>query len=79
MSTIMARHLKIKTEEDHKIHLGAVFGVTYTLCGLETAGDSGLGIEEATITKEPINCHHCIGIVKFCKTIKPSEYQYNQQ
>ncbi len=72
----MARHLKIKTPENEHVHLDAVFGITYTLCGLETAGDSVLGIEEAVETKEKIDCQHCAAIVKFCKTIKLSEISY---
>lgn len=72
----MALHLKIKTPENEHVHIAGVLGITYTLCGLETAGDFGLGIDEAVETKEKIDCPHCARIVKFCKTIKLSEITY---
>lgn len=71
----MAAHIKIKTPEDEAVHIDAPFGVTYTLCGLETAGDSGLGIEGGVITKEKITCKHCKAIVIFCKKVKLSEFK----
>ncbi len=69
----MAFHIKVKTPENELVHIDAPFGVTYTLCGLETAGDMGLGIEEGVITSEKVNCRHCINITMFCKKIKKSE------
>lgn len=69
----MADHIKIKTPEDEKVHIDAPFGVHYTLCGLETAGDSVLGISAGNYTREKVTCETCADIVRFCKTIKASE------
>lgn len=69
----MAAHIKVKTPEDEAVHIDAPFGVTYTLCGLETAGDMGLGIEEGVGTRQKVTCKHCIEIVMFCKKVKRSE------
>ena len=69
----MAIRVKVKTPENEHVHFESMLGVTYTLCGLETAGDSMLGIGKAVKTKEKVNCPHCTVIVKFCKKIKMSE------
>jgi hypothetical protein len=46
----------------------------YTLCGLTLDGDpqTAGGFD---ITKEKVNCEHCIRMVKYCKTIKSTEYK----
>jgi len=69
----MAAHIKIKTPEDFAVHIDAPFGVDYTLCGLETSGDSGLGILAGVPTRERVNCVTCIRIVLFCKKVKAAE------
>lgn len=69
----MARHIQIKTLTETDVHLDAVYGADYTLCGLESGGDRGLSIEEGIVVKKKVTCEMCIGIVKFCKTIKATE------
>jgi hypothetical protein len=49
-------------------------GNTYTLCGLETSGDSDLNLKESVITSKKVNCKHCIAIVLLCKKIRSTEY-----
>jgi len=69
------RRIKINTPENNDVHFDGPVGVTYTLCGLETAGDVGLGIDECTQTNDKVSCRTCITIVEFCKKIRKSEYQ----
>lgn len=72
----MAVRIKIKTWEGAKTHFDfAEGGQNYTLCGLETTGDEGLGIQEPITVKRKVNCSRCIQIVKFCQKIKVSEFE----
>jgi hypothetical protein len=73
----MVTHLKIVTEENTHIHFDfKVGGQNYTLCGLETGGDVTLGIRMSEpVLHKRINCPRCISIVKFCKSIKRTEYR----
>lgn len=67
------KHIKINTPENNDVHIDAPFGVTYTLCGLETAGDDQLGIEVGIPTNAKVTCRTCIGMVLFCKKIRLTE------
>jgi len=69
--------VQIKTELDNLVHFDTEKN-TYTLCGLETMGDSGLGFSEMIPTKRKVNCHHCIEIIRFCKNIRSTEYIRNK-
>ncbi len=69
----MASHIKIKTEEDTRVHFD-VHRNNYTLCGLETGGDESIGIMPGKYVKVKVNCPDCIGIVNFCHNIKTSEF-----
>ena len=51
----MANHIEIKTETDTFVHIEAPFGVDYTLCGLETCGDTWLKIKPGKITQKSID------------------------
>jgi hypothetical protein len=69
----MARKIRIKTQEDDNIHFD--FGRNeYTLCGLDTMGDPTLGIEVPKVTDKKVDCPTCIAIVKYCKSIKSTEF-----
>ena len=68
----MALKIKIKTEYDNLVHIDMLAN-TYTLCGLETAGDEGIGIETGVRTNEKINCEDCIRIINICKSVKSNE------
>lgn len=63
----------IKTETDSYVHFDTGKN-NYTLCGLETGGDSFLEIDEGKPTTRKVNCPDCIGIVKFCSRIKTTDY-----
>lgn len=67
----MPKHLKIKTPEDNLVHFES--GNSYTLCGLETDGDSVLGLGLCIETKQKVNCDKCLEIVEYCRTIKNEE------
>ena len=69
----MTTHIKIKTEENNYTHFDGVVGAGLTLCGLETGGDEGIGIQIAKVVKVKVNCPACIATVKFCQTILKSE------
>ena len=68
---VVAKHVQIKTPDDNCVHL--MSENSYTLCALESCGDSGLGFDEGIIVNKKIDCPDCIEIVKFCKSILPSE------
>jgi hypothetical protein len=70
----MALKLKIKTEENHHVHFDTCVN-SYTLCGLETGGDKGIGISVGVRTTQKVDCPDCIRIVKFCKPILESEFK----
>lgn len=67
------RRILIKTETDNHIHFDTGKN-NYTLCGLETGGDSFLGIEEGKPTMRKANCPECIRIVMFCSRIKTTDF-----
>ena len=72
----MAKKVFIKTIEDALVHFD--WGKnTSTLCGLETSGDGGLGIEQAIPTTKKVDCPDCIAVVIFCQGIKKSEFSTN--
>lgn len=68
----MARRVKIKTVEDHRVHFDMGRN-EYTLCGLDTMGDTSLMIGEAIQTAEKVDCPTCLHIVSYCRAIKKSE------
>lgn len=69
----MAQRLCIRTDTDACIHFDT--GINgYSLCGLETQGDSVIGIQSGRPTTRKVNCPDCIRIVRFCKEIKGYEY-----
>jgi len=70
----MATRVKIKTYEDAKTHFDTHLN-NYTLCGLETGGDEGLGIKIAQPVTRKVNCADCIRIVEFCHAIKRIEWE----
>jgi len=70
----MATRVKIKTEYDNKVHFDTHLN-NYTLCGLETGGDEGIGISEAKIVKRKVNCPDCIRIAEFCHSINRAEWE----
>jgi hypothetical protein len=70
----MITRIKIKTTEDNNVHFDTAIN-NYTLCGMETGGDSGMGFEQGIITNEKVNCLGCIRIVEFCHQIKKTEYK----
>lgn len=57
------------------VHFVGVRQQDYALCGQDLAGDSKLGYLESQRTNEKVTCRDCIAIVKFCKTIKRSEWR----
>lgn len=69
----MAVHIKIKTWENNNTHFDTQIN-NYTLCGLETGGDEGMGIQLPKSVKVKVNCPDCIRIVKFCHAIKSNEF-----
>jgi len=69
----MADRIRIKTLENNNVHFNTHRN-NYTLCGLETGGDPGLGIEYPVKTQAPVDCPDCIQIVKFCHKIKKNEF-----
>lgn len=69
----MALHILIKTDRESDIHADLIRN-DYTLCGMETQRDIGIGYEGGKYTKKKINCPHCIRIIKYCKNIDESEY-----
>jgi len=70
----MATHVKIKTEENNCTHVDT-HSNNYTLCGLETGGDEGMGIQVAKVVETKITCQDCIRIIEFCRKIKRSEWK----
>jgi len=68
----MATHIKINTYENNNVHFDT-HNNNYTLCGLETGGDEGLGMEMGVVVKSKVNCPECIGIFNFCSKIKKTE------
>lgn len=70
----MATRVKIKTDFDSDVHFDTHKN-NYTLCGLETGGDEGLGIKMAVPVKRKVNCPACISIVKFCHNINKNEFE----
>lgn len=76
----MATRQKITFENSDKepeIHFVDFGQKDMALCGHDLAGDDcyGYTYEEATDTKEKVNCKDCIAIVEYCKKIKASEYK----
>ncbi len=53
------------------IHSEGSDGCDYTLCGAALEGVNG--DEEMTETHASINCERCIGIIDFCRKIRPGE------
>jgi len=45
----------------------------YTLCGMDTTGDSSLEYESAKETKKRVTCEKCQRIVEECKKVKTDE------
>lgn len=63
-------HLRIKTEEDHHVHLPHPTGMDATLCGLDASVSTGtpaLGIDAPEETKAPISCPTCLIIIGACR------------
>lgn len=73
----MATHIKIKTTDDNHVHFDT-WQNNYTLCGLETGGDSTLGFNKGITVTSKVNCPHCIRILKFCLDISKNEWTNNQ-
>lgn len=68
----MANRLFIQTDTDARIHFD--YGAQdYTLCGLETIGDTAIGIQQGIPTNKRVTCPECIRRVRFCKSIKSRE------
>lgn len=68
----MARHIRIKTEENNYVHFD--YGLNdYTLCGLDTMGDPTLSISVPVETKRRVDCPTCLAVVDYCKQIRLSE------
>ena len=63
--------VKIKyTDGTSEVHFRDAIMGDVSLCGHDLAGDGTLGWEAGVSTKEKVNCHHCIEIVKYCKKLK---------
>lgn len=76
MREIMATRVKIKTLENSHTHFDfEIGGNNYTLCGLDTLGDTSLGLNYPVKVKRKVNCPTCITIVKFCHAIRSSEFE----
>lgn len=64
---------KLSIDEGHikMVHWEGVIecGTDHTLCGLETAGDSEIGIKPARESSRPVDCPVCLSIVKHCEEI----------
>jgi hypothetical protein len=73
---MIEKHKVIFENGDKIIHAGRADGMDTTLCGDDIVGDSidERGSYYCVSTKEKINCERCIEIIKFCKSIKRSEY-----
>ena len=67
----MAKHIRIKTLENNYVHFDGKSD--YTLCGLDTIGDTSLSIEESVETTKKVDCPTCIEIVNYCQKIKQTE------
>lgn len=57
-----------------EVHYVSPIGDATTLCGDDTAGDTGIhgrngGYEYSTNTYEKVDCRKCIKLVNFCKQI----------
>lgn len=50
-------------------HCEAAGGPDYTLCGFSLDGDQG-EIVEATGRGFKINCGDCLGIIRFCRSVR---------
>ncbi len=68
--------IKIETETDSYIHFDLNKNC-YTLCGLETMGDSGLNIKLGRVVKGKVTCPDCIEIVKLCHLITKNDFVNN--
>jgi hypothetical protein len=74
MKIPLPTRVKIVTFENSHVHFDTHLN-NYTLCGLETGGDSKLGIKIAMPVKRKVNCPQCIRIVEFCNFINKNEYE----
>jgi hypothetical protein len=74
----MATRIKIKTFENSHTHFDTHRN-NYTLCGLETGGDKGIGIQMPKNMNRKVNYPDCIRIVEFCHKIKTSEWENSLQ
>lgn len=62
---------RFRSSEDDRVHFGSPDGNDYFLCGLAYEGADGLADIKAV--KRRVDCEQCIGIVRFCKTVKAHE------
>lgn len=70
----MAHRVRIKTFENNNVHFDTLRN-NYTLCGLETGGDTTMGIQIPKNTNSKVNCPECIRIVEFCHAINRNEWK----
>jgi hypothetical protein len=66
----MAEHWK---DKDGVIHCEGIGSGDYLLCGLSPEGENG-DDPLPTKTAAPITCRSCIGIIGFCRRVRPGEY-----
>lgn len=74
----MAERVRIIENGNNEVHFSWGAGADYTLCGLnnDSVGDSTGGINAAKKTNRKVDCAICVSIVKFCKSIKSTEYHH---
>ena len=58
------------------VHCEAAHGNDYTLCGFTLDGDQG---EITKVTGRKISCGDCLGIIQFCRNIRPSALYRKQR
>lgn len=60
---------------ESEVHFANPGQADIALCGHDLDGDDHFGTqyERAKITKDKVDCQHCISIVKYCKSISNKE------
>ena len=56
-----------------EIHLPGISS-EFTLCGLDTVGDTDIHVDQPEETSLPATCHQCIQTIEYCKNISRRRY-----
>lgn len=68
--------MKHWVDNDNAVHCEGASGTDFTLCGLAPEGECPPGVRADAcmrLTDAKITCEACIGVIAFCRKVRPGE------